>query len=49
MSEVSVACAVIPTGRVCGTAMGMPCVWTTSVMPSRTTSSRTASTTRSHW
>ena len=49
MSEVSVAWAVMPTGRVCGTAMGMPWVCTTSVIPRRTTSSRTASMTRSHW
>ena len=49
MSEGSVAWAVIPTGREWGTAMGMPCVCTTRVMPRRTTSSRMASTTRSHW
>ena len=49
MSAVLVAWAVIPTGRVCGTPMGMPCVCTTRVMPSATTSSRMASTTRSHW
>ena len=49
MSATLVACAVIPTGRVCGTAIGMPCVCTTRVMPSATTSSRIASTTRSHW
>ena len=29
------ACAVMPTGRVCGTPIGMPCVWTTRVMPRR--------------
>lgn len=29
----SVACAVIPTGRVCGTPMGMPWLVTTRVIP----------------
>ena len=42
-------CAVIVTGRVCGTAIGMvprPMVWRT---PSRSASSRTAVMNRSHF
>jgi hypothetical protein len=35
ISEVSVAWAVMPTGRVWGTAIGMPCALTASVMPRR--------------
>ena len=45
----SVAWALCPIGRVCGTAIGMPWTLTVKVTPKACTSWRTASTTRSHW
>ena len=48
MSVGSVAWAVTPSGRVCGTAIGMPWKDTDRRTPSRSTSIRTASQNRSH-
>ena len=45
----NVAWAVTDRGRVCGIPIGMPWKPTVSETPRRSTTSRTAATTRSHW
>lgn len=48
ISSGRVACAVVPTGRVCGTPIGMPWKPTTSPTPSRFTRCRTDAVKPSH-
>ena len=44
-----VPCAVTPSGRVCGTAIGMPCTLTVRSTPKALMSIEVASTMRFHW